>query len=327
MGFGVSLTASSLLSYYPDRSLLFLLIGLGLCATGLGFLLLKFFGRKTFHKELQGFFVLDFPQKEITNIDIYDYSRDLAEMLKYGFSESKDMKTIWDNINFKERDNTFDEFLAIMQEASEYYLLEKLSTHLSGFFNKRDKYSTNELTKYERDDIPDILLRNRFLELFSKPMKHREAFIKNNAYKEDEDGIGKISTMYCNGAMYKNFDLVLPKKSVLEKNKDSIMIRTNRFTMKIRMHVGGINTYIPWEFCKIYLGLNVGDYLTFATYCHIDINFRFGALFKPLGWKYYKWVDSFITELEEDFGQHNFFDHKIAWDKTHVIVKSLLANK
>ena len=60
-------------------------------------------------------------------------------------------------------------------EATEYYVLEKLSSHLTDYFN-RPHFDEQELHTFARNDIPDVLLSNRFLELFSKPMEDRPLF-------------------------------------------------------------------------------------------------------------------------------------------------------
>ena len=53
----------------------------------------------------------------------------------------------------------------LILEATEYFLLRMLSTHLTNYFND-EKFKEENLTKLERKDIPQVLLENRFLNLF-----------------------------------------------------------------------------------------------------------------------------------------------------------------
>lgn len=329
IGFGVSLAASSLLEYcdFKNKNLLLLCTGILLFLMGLGYFVVKLFGEKSFSKTLDGFFIVNFIKKEVVSIDSHDYSYELNKILNCGFSEDKALKKIWDNINFKQKDKSFNDFLKIINEATEYYLLEKLSTHLTDFFNNK-KYDKKELVEYERNDIPDIFLKNRFLELFSKPMEQREAFVSEKLETTNDDSLGAIVTNFSNGAMYSRFDMTLPKNSKLQRNKDgSISIITDRFTIKLRTIISGSNTYIPWEFCKIYLGIDYENYCALISTYELDITFKFGSLFKTMGWHYYDWIDSFIVSLEENFEEDYFFKSKIEWSKAYTILKPLIQNK
>lgn len=338
IGLGVSFIASGIFDYFnfENKNLIFLAIGIFLTIIGFIYYLNKFFGRKKFSKHIEGFFILDKKKGKIIDIDNYEYANKLFENLKYAFAEDRALKKTWDKIDF---DNIFKKnkkFLNIVNEASEYYLLEKLSTHLSVYFNN-SKFNNDELIEYERNDIPDVLLNNRFLELFSKPMEQRESFISD----EEIDGVfeikkngkkksvGKVVSSFRNGVMYSHFDLKLPKKSKLKRNSDnSISLITERFTINLKTIISGINTYIPHEYEKHYLGLNYSSDLPafIATYV-IEVNFHLSSLFKTKSWQYYQWVDSFINQIEIDISQEYYFNEKIEWDKTYPIIKMLKEKK
>lgn len=64
----------------------------------------------------------------------------------------------------------------LLAEAVEYLVLDKISTHLTDYFNE-ESFAEQNLKVYRREDVPDILLRNRFLETFSRPTEQRPAFM------------------------------------------------------------------------------------------------------------------------------------------------------
>ncbi|MCL2597709.1 MAG: hypothetical protein FWD66_08670 [Paludibacter sp.] len=333
LGLGVNLIAACIFhSLIMFKGNLLIILGIFLCILSFIYLFIRFLSKKKFHKTTNGFFILDMKNRNIVDIDSYDFATDIYDYLNCAFSESSDIKKIWDNINFKEKDDTFNDFLKIMNEVSEYYLLEKLSTHLSSFFNDT-KHDKNEIIEYQRNDIPDILLRNRFLEMFSKPMEDRAAFISS---KTDDNSIdlknnadeGKVVLCFSNGARYSFFDLSLPKNSKLKRNIDnSISIITKRFTITLKTVVSGTNTYIPWEFTKFYLGLEYENIRSFVVSFEINIIFKSMALFKAIGWHYYNWLDSFVKELEKDFEQEYYLNEKINWTRTYAIIKPLLRQR
>lgn len=333
VGFGIELIAASIYGHFNfnHKNSVFFYVGFAFLIVGFIYFIINFFGKKTFSKELTGFFILDRIKKEIIQIDSYDFSNKLGEHLDIAFAEDQALKKIWSNLKFDTvyHNDIKEDFLKIINEASEYYLLEKLSRHLSQFFNDFG-YEENEIVEYERNDIPDILLKNRFLELFSKPMDQRVAFIPDGPIeKQEEDPQEKVVACFTDGAMFVNFELILPKKSRVKRNIDnSISIITPRFTLKLNSITDGTGTYIPWEFCMRYLGLtNPLDISELIVTFHIDITFHFGSLFKTIGWRYYNWIDSFVVELEKDFSKDYYFNDKIEWDKAYTIIKCLQDGK
>ena len=338
IGFGVELIASSLFDFFQfeNKIPLFLIFGVLLSLVGFLYYLNKIYGQRNFLKKIDAFFILDNEAKDIIMIDNYDYVNNLSQNLIYAFNEDKALFKIWNNIDFDNIYNNGADFLKIINEATEYYLLEKLSSHLSEYFDEQI-VNRKELVEYERNDIPDVLLNNRLLELFSKPMHQRESFISKkeansvHRFTRDENNKveGKVITSYSNGAMFNHFELILPKNSKLKRKKDgSIALITERFTLFLKTHFGGINTVLPNGFEFYYLNF---DYSSKRTVYHVnfevEINFHFSSVFKRKSWQYYQWVDTFIKQLEKDISKEYYFDNKIQWDKTYPIVKILKDDK
>lgn len=331
VGFGVEFITNSVFSHFEcyHKSILFLIIGLILIFVGLIFFILKIFGVKNYKKDINGFLLINKKEKTAINIDSYDFSQKMSDYIKYAFNEDPGLKKIWTTTEFQveKRTDKYKEVLKIINEAAEYYLLNSLSIHLLEFFNN-EGYDLTQIKEYQRLDIPDVLLKNRFLELFSKPMEQRAAFLPdeeatNNDSIEDDENI--IVGSYSNGAMFSRFDLNLPRNSKIKRNSDnSISIDTKRFTLRISSVTDGGNTYIPWEFCKLYLNLsNILDISMLDITFKVQITFHFGAFFRTAGWQYYEWIDSFISRLIKDFEKEYYLNEKIAWNKAYPIIKCI----
>ncbi|MDR6461608.1 hypothetical protein [Chryseobacterium sediminis] len=330
LGIGVSLVSSSIFELIKNENKIeiYSLIGLVLIFLSLIYLTINLFGKRKIEKEIDGFFILGRTQKNIINIDNYDYSNKIFEYLQSAITEEVEIKEGWLSTNFGDINDECVTALPYIQEISEYYFLESLSKHLSSFFNNT-KFKKTRLKRYERNDIPDILVSNRFLELFSKPMQERSLFNGNQENNPvmtfTRDSIeGRIVSNYKNGAMFQYFDLKLPTESKINRKGNSkILISNSRFDIVITTTVSGVNTYISSEYRKLYLGFEKLDDPTFITNYKIEINFKRFSFLKSSSWEYYEWLDSFLEEFEKKVSEKFYFEYKIEWDRIYPIIKTL----
>ena len=214
-------------------------------------------------------------------------------------------------------------------EATEYFVLTQLCLHLSEYF-ENPRYPKAMLTKLLRNNIPDVLLSNHFLELFSRPMNERERFL---AYLDSENLENIYSSYGKGGAIFDKFELILPSHSKIKRKLDnSIEIETDRFIMTITIVFEGFNTFIPYEFHEYVLQLDMSDPESFADFqvqVKIDVSFKLAAFLSPGGWDYYYWVDSFFHALSERFEEEKYFQ-SIGWEQALTVLnflESRIANK
>jgi hypothetical protein len=199
----------------------------------------------------------------------------------------------------------------LLCQAAEYFLLEKLSSHLFGYFND-DRFSWEQLTNYERNDIPSVLLSNTFLELFSRPMPERPAFVEH----ANEDIDGRINYMD-GGSMYQKFRMVLPKGSTVKRPREhEIEIETKKLKICLAAYFPGGLEHISFEFLLYYLGCtNLLEVAMYRANIEISISVKPWAMFSTTGWEYYHWVDSFLDEIEQSASQSSFLS-RINWEST-----------
>ena len=283
--------------------------------------------------KLQGFIVYNKKTKKLIGIPEYEISTDMIRYLQSAFYENKALETLWmqDTIDkFKVVSSDTEKRVvaisthsgAILIELLEYCILEQLSLHLSAFFNDD---SREKVQVVKREDIPDILLKNRFLKLFSEEMLNRSAFTNDKVFKDNtENESGKVVyAKYLSGALYNHFDLVLPQNSkVSRKSKNELKIDTPIFTLTIACLFGGFGTILKPGFSEYYLGIikDKNDYHNYAFNVDISIKFKIQALFSRNKETYFLWIDSFIDKISDYMAKDVFFD-RIGWDKVYTAIR------
>ena len=261
----------------------------------------------------------------------------LYQYLQNAFAENTALKIQWDkepiSNSFRFNPETIKDSQKIgkgdqmINEATEYYILEKLSTHLTDYFQD-PKFSEQYLYTFARNDIPDVLLSNRFFELFTKSMEDRPLFSKdvdnlNRAgdkilirLDDNSETEGEVVTAMSKGALYNRFDLTLPKGANVRRGElNSIIIETKRFTLSITVDFSGFSAVLPWEYEHHILGIDPKKHVDYKIDVELKVSFKPATLFLPGGWEYYRWIESFMETFEMDFSEEKHFTN-IGWETT-----------
>lgn len=332
---GTNLIANSLYNLNEIINIVFLIIGLLIVVISSFILIFNIFKKSNQSRKFEGFFLYDSKTNKLIDVINYPLSWDFINNLDAAFSEDKDIKTIWKKIPlkkifvppFEKIDDYKMSAREIIIELFEYIILDKLSVTLDDFFSK-EGFDEKNLEKYERSDIPDILLHNRFLNLFSKPMDERKAFIEDTIRHDDNNG----ETVYQNGERgekYSKFDLILPKKSKLKRTgKNEIIIESDKIKLKFRIIFDGLHTLLPGDFEELYLGLNEWPrYDSYGIILELDVKFKIMSLLTISGWKYYKWVDEYIRVLHNEISM-GYFLKSMSWNNIRALLHVMdLKNK
>ena len=321
LAFSVNLIADQIQALAILSSLTISGIGVLLCIICVLYLISRLFCCE--NQTCKGFFVYSNEKNEIIPVPRYCFSERLYEYLYGAFVENPALKAIWDREPLREivgdRNQKSAKFIS---EAIEYFVLNLLSTHLEDYF-AGESFEKENLEVYQRDDIPDILLKNRFLELFSHPRVDRQAFVEDT-FGETETG--EVLCAYNpSGAIYEKFELVLPKGSSVERLGDNtVQIETKKLKITLTVRFEGNNTVLPYEFDRYYLDIQnrFEDINPFEVEVDIRILIKFRALFTVIGWGYYGWVDSFLSQIEKDLSKDAFFG-RIGWESASSLIQYL----
>lgn len=327
ISFGTNIIVNSVFRYNNINNLILIIIGISLIL--IPSLILIFINFKKFDRQIKisGFFIYDKKKNKIIEIDNYDLSYEMSTNLKGAFAEDKSLKKIWDKYPLERKIGYNKEIKKygskeLLVELFEYIILNKLSITLTDFFAQIN-LKNKKLMKYKREDIPDILLSNKFLNLFSKPMQEREAFIDD---MWDDKGIGKtVSATGEHGEIFNEFELVLPKKSTVKRFKPScLLIETDFMKIYIKINFEGYGTVLPTDFLNLYLDIdwnreNTMRYMENHIGLELKINFKIKSLISKDGWKYHLWIEKYIESLRKEISKEYFFN-SINWN----VIRTLL---
>jgi hypothetical protein len=180
LAFGINLIASVV--YTSLSTPVALLWGSIVTLSSLLYLGLRYLKRQ--HRVVfEGFLVYDPSIQLFLPVAEYDLAEKVEGYLKAAFAENKALLKQWNENPFRPdigREGFMDSAsVKILQEALEYYVLDRLSLHLGAYFAKSGT-KASFLQHLGRSDIPGGLLSNRFLDLFSRPMIDRPAFEEMN---------------------------------------------------------------------------------------------------------------------------------------------------
>ncbi len=192
LAFGVDLIAGHILASAIPNSRLALLVGVILCLGSVLYLAARLFGRRVESRTYQAFFIYNEKRNKIIPVPRYKFSEAICRYMRAAFAENPALKLLWEKESLEDFFGDEPRKAAqLLSQATEYFLLAQLSTHLTDYFAD-EKFKKENLRKYFREDVPEVLLRNPFLEMFSRPMEHRPAFVKAHSGKK---GRGEIRVL------------------------------------------------------------------------------------------------------------------------------------
>jgi len=327
IGFSIELIASAYFNilFLTDFSNLF--IGFGLLASGSIYFIYRVYTLKKSQFNIQAFVTYRPDIKTILPVAEYHYSGEIARNFISAFKENEALKKQWEaeplgywNQSKSKGKIDFPYSHLLLTQVTEYYILKALSLHLSSYFNK-GKFTKEKLVTFERKNLPQILFENVFLELFSKPMDQRPAFVDDVVDKKGKSS-GKIVASFKNGFRFEHFQLTLPKGSkITRESKNTIKIDTPRISMTFRIDFAGFNTNLPIYFEEFYLGIKDFkeiDFFEIDICC--DVEFKLKTFLTSTGWDYFTWVDTFIDELERKMSKKTFLS-EINWNTTKTVIR------
>lgn len=352
LSFGLNVIAGSLTLSHGFKAVYGFLIGGVITLLVIAYLLL--FVLKSMKKELtiDCIFIHDNNENVLLDIERYKFSRKINEYLIAALSEDKDLKAIWDREPLGCYQSVGDwihgrisKSRNIINEVVEYYIIEELSLHLSGYFNN-SSFSKENLREIGRNEVPEVLYQNRFLSLFSKPMEERASFDIPKRKEEEKPEeyyvngkkiVLKVGeTVYAHGkdgARYNKFDLVLPKNSKVKRiDKNTIRIATDRFNFDIYVNFEEETYYPPEGFIEHYLCPSTEKNDSFFRYEGYQMQVELRIKFKLLKfifngkWEYFYWLDSFLERINHSMSSSEYFE-RINWESTYTMLEVIKKNK
>lgn len=223
------------------------------------FFAFSLFSQKEKEYSIKGFVIYDKSTNKIVDVPEYEFAEKLKKYFDSSFSENKGLEKIWNKYKVDDHSDLANSTTGrdILFQATEYFFIRSLSNHLMVYFHP-DRFKSSKLVTYKRNDIPQILFENSFLELFSKSMDKREAFVDISNGYNDNPKITHLS-FERKGHLWENFILTLPKNcKVTKPSKNALKFKTNRIELVIENEITGMTTEVSRNFLKYYVEVPIG---------------------------------------------------------------------
>lgn len=328
LALGVNLLSTAITDAIESKTALW---GLSLLLLALSafFVLRQMIPSRRTHQTMSGFLVFHAENNELIKVPRYEYSEKISGFVEGLFAENSAPKRLWDadpvhkafELDAQTGTMRFRQTEAgqLIVEATEYYVLDALSTHLTDYFNQSGLDSA-QLQEFSREDVPDILFRNRFLDTFSRPMRERAVFSNDST---DSAKFGDIYSLHGpNGVHFSKFDLILPTGAKVQRlSQNSILITTSKFKLTFSIEFDGLGANLPHKFSELYLdGLSYSDVRTYGVQLITSIEFSRWALLSRSGWDYHVWLDSFLENLTNQ-SDSDVFLKGIQWEAAVTVAR------
>ncbi|MBT2466467.1 hypothetical protein J7E97_00965 [Streptomyces sp. ISL-66] len=155
-----------------------------------------------------------------------------------------------------------------------------------------------DLRGYQRNDIPDVLLSNRFLELFSRDMSDRDGFRPSDGTSDR----GEVVVAFNGDHYFHRFELTLPADSSIKGNPDgSLAISGPAFDMGMSVRFEGMAESIPAEYMTEYVNVYPTLVREYEVELGLTVSVRRSLIFGGRRWRYHLWIDSFAHEMSKSF--------------------------
>lgn len=216
----------------------------------------------------------------------------------------------------------------LITEAMEYHVIELISDHLSEYFSTQDT-TTDEIKELTGSDIPNILLTNRFLKMFTTPLEERAIYnLANIPPANPEGGVLKYISG-SDGTIFTTLSLWLPRDTTITRpngnTNGALHFKSKRANIAILVEFVRERKILRNHFTELYIGKNSKKVLLLTAKISVEISVPLTSLLSISGWSSYKWPDSIPSKIESIFNFENFLN-KINWDqaRTQARVSNIL---
>ncbi|WP_146066118.1 hypothetical protein [Cryobacterium sp. Y82] len=320
VAFGVNLVSTVLSSWMPQW--LTLTIGAVLGLVPIIYVAWNRLKAVVYETQIEGFLVLDKEANELLEVPEYDLADDAVRYLSAAFAENPALRRQWDEEplmnNWHKSANRGGLGDRLVNELVEYIVLDRLSMTLSAHFNSTG-FSEDKLRTYRRADLPDILLKNRFLELFSRDIADRDGF--EHAGEPSGEGWTLVATSSSAGAYYQRFELILPSDSTIKRTEDNdLLIEGPTLTARISASVPGYGGKAPSALRRLYLGHSGWDSHDLSVQIDVQVKIKRQLFLRREALRYSVWIEDVLEDLAESFSGDRFVS-RIQWPLLEAAVQ------
>lgn len=308
LSFGISMIVSYLTQ--NADTLITLIIGILFVLIVTFYYLREYFGCSASRVNVDTIITVD-NNHSLISIPRLEFSEDLYQATHSVFAENKVYETVWKDA-FLFGDEKSKKGKQLVVEFFQYLFIKKLSLNLNSFFNGLNNKSTVVIG---REQIPDILLKNRVIEMISKPYEEREKFQKSLQKETSSPQKGTVVMMSGeDGALYDLLEIELPRKSRILIEGNSLIIKNRNFTICFNVRFEGFASSTRRYFESLYLGRSFHECRNYEVELSLSIRFSPFFLLSFRDWRYLEWLDS-IGDVFFEYFSFDAFVEKIGFEK------------
>lgn len=323
IAFGINFIVSGIIEYVDNKEgWIYIIIGSILVFITIFVLYLMELLQSRIATIIECVVTYDKEKKELIEIPGYSFSEDLKKYLEAACTESDDIKSVWTKdylgltgIINKDKGNTkvlLTQSATLLNQLIEYILLKELSLITIDYFNKPN-FKKKKVNEIREIDVPDLVARNVFLNLFAKSTSERAAF----GHQEKPNVVVAYAP---NGALFERFELKLPKKCKIYKNSFNVIeLKHPLFTLKLTPAFTGFGEVLPHNFKRHYLHSSISKVQSYKAMIGIELKLSWKAFFISKS-KYFEWIDKYIEYLMAHNSFQYFID-TIHWDVVETIIE------
>ena len=274
----------------------------------------EYFGCSSYEANVETVLSID-NEKRVVPIDRFRFSEDLYRTVSSVHSENKAYKAMWEDA-FTYRVGQGEKEKAFIKEFLECQYIYWMSLELNSYFVSINSPATEIIG---REQMPDILIKNRVIELISKPYKEREKF---QSKIQDKDTEGQI--VYMGGEDDVIFDMLeieLPKKSKVIRDGNALVIKNRNFDIRFESDFDGFGIVLPRYFEEFYMNRSLDNTQNYKIGLKMSIRLKPYIFFSIRDWKYLGWLDQ-IGEKFVDYFSFDEFVKKVGYE--HAATEHLL---
>lgn len=256
--------------------------------------------------------------KQIIEIERFRFSEELYRTVISVLSENKAYKKLWEDA-FEGETCKESKGKDFVKEFLECQFVYWLSLELNSYFTRIDDQAIDII---RREQIPDVLIRNRVIELISKPYEEREKFQSVIGNKNEDPEQGEIC--YIGGeddVFFDRLEIELPRKSRVYREKEALVIKNRTFDIRFESEFHGYSTVLPRLFERCYMNRSMNETRNYQIVMKMSIRLNPLFLFYIRDWKYLGWIDQIEEKFVEYFSLDKFIE-RIGYEQaltTHIL--------
>lgn len=249
-----------------------------------------YFGRSSYKIDVETVVCVD-KEKMPIPIDRFRFSEDLCRAVKSVLSENKAYRPLWeDSLKWDSEAIDKDKFIT---EFFEYLFVYWIALKLNSYFCRFDEGAVDFV---RREQMPEVLIKNRVMDLISKPYNEREKF--QNIVGGRNQEVGEVFMMQGeDNVLFDKLEIELPRKSKIVREGKALVIKNRDFEIKFESWFEGFVYVLPSHFKQFYLNMRFDEVDSYKVNVALSVKLKPFFFLSVKDWRYLGWLD----QLEDEF--------------------------